>query len=141
MVHHSTMTQALAKETVNNYGISISVVPQFVAEQSKPDENLFVHSYSVTIKNNSDKDIQLVNRHWRVYSAGVQIADVKGEGVIGQQPLIRPEEEFAYSSWTLVRDAFGTMKGAYTFYREDGKFFDVDIPEFQLIYIDQSQVH
>lgn len=135
------MTQALAKETPENHAITISVVPQFIPEQSKPSEGFYVHSYSVLIKNESEQNVQLVNRHWRVYSNNVQIADVKGEGVVGVQPLIKPEEEFSYSSWTVVRDAFGSMKGAFTFYREDGKFFDVEVPEFQLIYIDQSQVH
>lgn len=135
------MSQALHKTEMNNHGIEISVMPEFVTEQSKPEQGVFVYSYAILIKNNSDKNVQLVNRHWRVYSAGVQIADVKGEGVVGQQPLIRPEEEFVYSSWTMVRDAVGEMKGTYTFYREDGKFIDIDVPAFQLIYVDQQQVH
>lgn len=135
------MSQALQKTLMKDHGIEISVMPEFVAEQSKPDQGVFVYSYSILIKNNSDKNIQLVNRHWRVYSAGVQIADVKGEGVIGQQPLIRPEEEFVYSSWTMVRDAVGEMKGSYTFYREDGGFIDVEVPAFQLIFVDRQHVH
>ncbi len=121
--------------------IKISALPEFVPNQSNLEQNSYVYSYKVKIKNNSDKTVQLINRHWRVYSAGVQIADVKGEGVVGKQPVLKPGQEFEYSSWTIVRDVYGEMKGEYTFHTEDGTFVDIEVPSFNLIYVSQDNLH
>lgn len=121
--------------------IVIEVTPTFSESESKVDENVYTYSYTVTIRNVGDKIVQLINRHWKVLSGGRQIADVKGEGVIGQQPVIKPGEEHIYTSWTVVRDSVGVMYGSYTFYCENGSFFDVEIPHFDLIYVDTSSVH
>ena len=85
--------------------------------------------------------MQLINRHWKVFSAGIQIADVKGEGVVGKQPVLKPGEEFEYSSWTVIKDSYGEMKGDYTFYTEDGKFIDITVPSFSLIYVNEKNLH
>ncbi len=125
----------------SNFDIEVLAEPKFVPGKSNLDKNSYVYAYTVSIKNNSDQVVQLLNRHWRIYSAGIQIADVKGEGVIGEKPVLNPGQEYSYSSWTVVRDIVGEMKGQYTFYREDGKFLDVSVPAFQLLYIDESRVH
>lgn len=121
--------------------VEISVTPEFLPEQSDPSEGIFSFSYAVTLRNAGDEAIQLINRHWIVLSADRQIADVKGEGVIGEQPVLEPAEEFEYSSWTTLVDPYGAMYGTYTFYSESGEFFDVEIPRFDLLYVDPDSIH
>jgi len=121
--------------------VTVEVTPEFIESESNLEENAFAFSYSVKIKNTGNQIIQLINRHWKVFSADIQIADIKGEGVIGQQPVIKPGEEHSYNSWTVTRDSVGFMCGTYTFYSAEGFFFDVEIPKFDLIYVDTSYLH
>lgn len=123
------------------HDILVTVTPEFLPEKSSPQEGVYAYSYDVTFENLGTKNVQLVNRHWVVMSGGRQIADVKGEGVIGEKPILQPSETYYYSSWTLIRDEIGSMLGSYTFVDEDGNFFDVAIPEFHLIYTEQSFIH
>ncbi|RMG41626.1 MAG: Co2+/Mg2+ efflux protein ApaG [Candidatus Dadabacteria bacterium] len=121
--------------------ISVSVTPQFIESESDPLENVYVFAYHVVLENTGDQTVQLLNRHWIVMSGGIQIADVKGEGVIGEQPVLEPGDTHQYTSWTVIRDPFGSMYGTYTFRSARGEFFDVKIPRFNLIHIDSSTVH
>lgn len=123
------------------HNILVTVTPEFLPEKSSPSDGVYAYSYDVTLENLGVKNVQLVNRHWVVMSGGKQIADVKGEGVIGEKPLLQPSETYFYSSWTLIRDDVGAMLGTYTFVDEDGNFFDVAIPEFHLIYAEHAYVH
>ena len=125
----------------NTNGIIVSALPTYLPERSEPENAVFAHSYRIQIENSGAVTAQLINRHWRVVSGGKQIADVKGEGVIGEQPVLQPGETFEYESWTVVKDPIGSMVGTYTFVTEKGDFFDVEIPEFPLIHIDDMTVH
>lgn len=123
------------------HGIEVCVRPTYLPDQSEPEKSLFAFSYRVRIVNTSDTTAQLLNRHWKVLSAGKQIADVKGEGVIGEQPVLQPGEAFEYESWTVINDPVGSMLGSYTFVDENGEFLDVAIPEFSLFHLDNISVH
>ena len=130
-----------AQFTATTRGIEVSATPTYIPERSEPEKSLYAHSYRIRIANRGDETAQLVNRHWKVISGGKQIADVKGEGVIGEQPVLQPGETFEYESWTLVRDPIGSMLGSYTFVNEKGDFFDVAIPEFPLMHIENMTIH
>jgi len=121
--------------------IKVTVLPEYVEERSNPARNLYAYSYMVELENMGRETVQLVNRHWRVYSGGNQIADIKGEGVIGEQPVLEPGMKYQYTSWTMVNDPMGSMKGFYTFMSDQSEWFDVEIPEFFLIYIDTGAIH
>ncbi|MCB0332360.1 MAG: Co2+/Mg2+ efflux protein ApaG [Bdellovibrionales bacterium] len=122
-------------------GVKVSVAPQFLHDRSELSSGIFAFAYHVTITNSSSEPIKLLNRHWRIFSGGKQISDVKGEGVLGEQPEIMPGSSHSYSSWTVIRDTTGSMDGAYTFVNESGIFFDAAIPEFYLLHLENTQVH
>ena len=122
-----------------NFNITIKVVPE--ENESDVINNVYAFSYSITIENKSQTTARLINRHWKVYSNGKQIADVKGEGVVGNQPLLRPKDSFEYSSWTVIKDPIGCMKGTLTFITSGGDFFDLKIQNFDLIFKDRLTVH
>jgi ApaG protein len=119
--------------------VSVEVMP--AEKDSDIDNSQYVFSYTVTIENHGSMSCQLINRHWKVFSDNLQIADIKGEGVVGQQPVLRPLDSFEYSSWTVITDPSGYMLGMYTFHSEDGVFFDVQIPRFELQYRNRANVH
>ena len=121
--------------------IAISVSTEFLPEQSETAKSLFAFSYTIRIVNEGKMTVQLLNRHWRVFSGGRQIADVKGEGVVGEQPILQPGEAFEYESGTLLHDPIGHMSGSYTFVDEYGTFFDIPIEEFSFIHMDDLTVH
>lgn len=121
--------------------VRVTVFPEFLPDRSEINRGIYAHAYRVVIENIGTDTIQLLNRHWKVTSGGRQIADVKGEGVIGEQPVLQGGESFEYQSWTIVKDAVGAMLGSYTFVSERGDFFDVVVPEFPLIYLDRLTVH
>jgi len=121
--------------------IKVTVFPEFADDRSNPSRNLYAYSYTVELENIGNETVQLINRHWRVFSAGIQVADIKGEGVIGEQPVLEPNMKFQYTSWTMVSDPIGSMKGSYTFMSDQSEWFDVEIPEFSLVYIDTGAVH
>lgn len=118
--------------------ITVTVSPAYLEERSDPEQGLYSYSYTVWLENAGADTVQLINRHWVVISGGRQIADVKGEGVVGQQPVLQPGDLYEYTSWTAVKDPVGAMYGAFTFYSESGEFFDVPVPKFNLIYIDEN---
>lgn len=124
-----------------NHDISISVKVFPVESESNISANVYAFAYTVMMENKGTSICQLVNRHWKVFSADRQIADVKGEGVVGQQPVLRPLDSFEYTSWTLIQDPVGFMKGSYTFRSENGDFFDVEIEKFDFSFRDRPNVH
>jgi len=121
--------------------VSIAVHPQFIPEQSNPQRNIYAFAYTIVMQNLGRDTVQLINRHWVIISDGKQFDDVKGEGVVGLQPLLRPGEEFRYTSGAIINHPVGGMYGTYTFRTPEREFFDVVIPNFDLIYFDASLVH
>ena len=112
----------------------ISVVPKvaYLADQSDPDNQRFVFAYTITITNTGDIAAQLVSRHWIITDAEHKVQEVKGLGVVGQQPLLKPGESFEYTSGTSIPTSVGTMRGSYQMRAEDGQTFDAPIPPFTL---------
>ena len=118
----------------NNKRYEITVVPKasFLADQSDPGKNQFVFSYTITITNTGEIAAQLVSRHWIITDAEHKVQEVKGLGVVGQQPLLKPGESFEYTSGVSIATAVGTMRGSYQMRAEDGQTFDAPIPPFTL---------
>ena len=112
----------------------ITVVPKatLLADQSDPGKSQFVFSYKITITNTGDIAAQLVSRHWIITDAEHKVQEVKGLGVVGQQPLLKPGESFEYTSGVSIATAVGTMRGSYQMRAEDGRTFDAPIPPFTL---------
>ncbi len=112
--------------------IEINVETTYLSNESNPDQNKFYFLYTVLIKNNSKKNAKLLSRHWIITDDNGKIQDVKGEGVIGEQPDIKPGEEFQYTSGTMIETSLGTMKGSYQMIDDEDNYFDATIPEFVL---------
>ncbi len=116
----------------NKYDIEIRTAPQFIAEQSNPDDDHFVFAYTITIRNRGSVAAQLISRHWIITDATDEVQEVKGLGVVGHQPLLQPGESFEYTSGCALPTPVGTMRGSYRMVAEDGTHFDAEIPEFTL---------
>jgi ApaG protein len=114
------------------YQFKVEVQPQFLMEQSQPEQGLFVFAYHIKITNTGNVAAQLVSRTWNVNDAEGRTEKIRGLGVVGHQPLLKPGEAFEYSSGTRLRTPTGTMHGSYFCVAEDGEKFDVDIPMFVL---------
>jgi len=114
------------------YHISINVDTTYLAEQSDPSADRYVFAYTITIANTGTVAAQLISRHWIITDAGNVTQEVKGLGVVGEQPLLRPGESFEYTSGTAMATPVGTMHGSYQMVAEDGNKFDAEIPVFTL---------
>lgn len=111
----------------------IHVQPQFVEDESRTESSYFFFSYKVTIINKGTTPAQLMSRHWIITDGFGQVEEVRGAGVIGQQPKINPGQKFEYESACPLITASGSMRGSYQMSSEDGNTFEVSIPEFFLI--------
>jgi ApaG protein len=114
------------------YDFKVTVITQYLEEQSNPDKAHFVFAYTITIKNTGDVPAQLISRHWIITDANNKVHEVQGLGVVGHQPLLKPGEGFEYTSGSSLETPQGTMKGIYFCVAEDGHRFEVAIPEFVL---------
>ena len=114
------------------YQFKVDVQPRFVPEQSAPEQGLFVFAYTIRITNIGGVPAQLISRTWNVNDANGHTEKIKGLGVVGQQPLLKPGDAFEYTSGTRLRTPTGTMHGSFFFVAEDGEKFDVDVPMFVL---------
>ena len=114
--------------------IKVSVMPENIQEESDQTQGVFVFSYTIRIENGGTETVQLLERYWLVFSGGARIAEIVGPGVQGGQPVIKPGEHYEYQSNAIIKDPIGSMKGEYTFRSEEGKFFQVGIPSFDLVY-------
>jgi ApaG protein len=114
------------------YALEVEVLPQYLPEQSAPAQGLWTFAYTITIRNVGDVPAQLISRHWIITNELGEVEEVKGLGVVGQQPLLKPGESFEYTSGCRLRTASGTMQGSYFCVAEDGERFEVDIPLFVL---------
>jgi ApaG protein len=114
------------------YQIDVSVTTRYLAAQSQPEQNRYAFSYTVTIVNNGELPAQLLSRHWVITDGDGRVQEVRGAGVIGQQPHIAPGASHTYSSGTVMATQVGTMQGSYQMLAEDGKRFDATIAPFRL---------
>ena len=114
------------------YDATVSVRTQYLPEQSNPDRTNYVFTYTITITNTGTVPAQLISRHWVITDANNRVEEVAGLGVVGHQPLLKPGEQFEYTSGTQLSTPQGCMSGRYFFVAEDGHRFEVQIPEFVL---------
>jgi len=114
------------------YDITVAVKTAYLPEQSDPARSTYVFAYTIKITNTGEIAAQLISRHWIITDADSQVQEVKGLGVVGQQPLLQPGESFEYTSGTSLATAVGTMRGTYQMVADDGKTFDAEIPQFTL---------
>jgi len=112
--------------------IRVTVEPTFLEDQSAPSDDHYVWAYQVTIENTGGDTVQLINRHWRITDAMGRMQEVKGEGVVGEQPRLAPGEQFEYTSGTPLGTPSGIMMGTYEMEDEAGARFEIDIPAFSL---------
>lgn len=112
--------------------IRIAVEPFYVADQSEPSKERWVFGYRVRIENVGAETVQLLTRHWRITDGRGHVVEVRGEGVVGEQPLLEPGESFQYTSGTPLPTPTGIMDGSYQMITGDGERFDVAIPAFSL---------
>jgi len=116
----------------NQYDIDVQVETAYVSEHSEPDEDRFVFAYTITLVNRGSVAAQLISRHWFITDADNRTEEVEGEGVVGEQPVLKPGEGFRYTSGAVIETPVGTMHGAYQMVAEDGRTFDANIPRFIL---------
>ena len=116
----------------SNNQIDVSVNPQFLATQSNPDEQRFVFAYTVIISNSGDQAASLVSRHWVITNADGDEEHVRGPGVVGEFPYLKPGESFQYTSGSVIKTPVGSMGGSYQMKGDDGTEFDAEIAPFTL---------
>ncbi|KAB5623928.1 Co2+/Mg2+ efflux protein ApaG [Pseudomonas putida] len=114
------------------YQIDVSVVTRFLKEQSDPENNRFAFAYTITVSNNGTLKAKLRARHWLITNGDGAVDEVRGDGVIGQQPTIDPGQSYTYSSGAVISTRVGTMQGSYQMFAEDGTRFDAEIAPFRL---------
>ena len=116
----------------SDYALEISVATQFLDEQSDPDGERYVFAYTIRIRNLGRLPAQLLDRHWVITDGNGKVEEVRGEGVVGEQPRLEPGEAFTYTSGAVLQTAVGTMEGSYHMSGDDGTEFDAPIPAFTL---------
>ena len=116
-----------------HHDIDIQVNARYVPDQSSPQEHRHTFAYTITIANRGDDTVQLLRRHWVITNGQEQSQEVRGEGVVGQQPVLAPGQRYQYTSGAVIDTRVGTMSGEYTFVDEAGSEFDVAIPTFSLV--------
>jgi ApaG protein len=114
------------------YEITVVTTSAYLADQSDPAKNQYVFAYTISLTNTGNVTAQLISRHWYITDGEHRVQEVKGLGVIGQQPVLKPGESFEYTSGASIPTPVGTMRGAYQMVGEDGKTFEAPIPLFTL---------
>ncbi len=112
--------------------IDIAVQVNYLAEQSSEADERFVFAYTIKLRNAGDTPVQLLSRHWIITDSNNQVQEVRGKGVVGEQPVLKPGQSFEYSSGTVLNTQVGTMTGSYRMVADDGAEFDAPIPQFVL---------
>ena len=112
--------------------IRVDVETSFLDEQSEPKDNRYVFSYTITIRNEGQTPAKLVSRRWLITDANGKVQEVRGDGVVGEQPHLQPGQGFRYSSGTVIETPVGAMEGTYFMVADDGEKFDAPIPVFRL---------
>jgi len=116
----------------STYTIEVQVQARFVADQSEPQANRYVFAYTVQLRNAGRVPARLLTRHWMITDANGRVEEVRGDGVIGEQPWMRPGDRFEYTSGAVLETPVGTMGGSYQMLADDGTCFDAPIPTFTL---------
>ncbi len=119
-------------ENLENHNIVVNVQTVFVEAQSEPEEDRYVFAYTIKITNEGAQPAKLLTRHWIITDSNGKVQEVKGEGVIGQQPYLQPGEFFQYTSGTVIETPVGSMQGSYQMLSDDGSHFDAEILPFSL---------
>ena len=114
------------------YQISVTALPQYVADQSDPESERYVFAYTITVENVGTVAAQLISRHWIITDGNSNAQEVRGLGVVGEQPLLRPGEKYEYTSGCQLDTPVGIMRGTYQMMAEDGTAFEAEIPAFTL---------
>ena len=114
------------------YNIRVLVETTYIQDQSEPDQGRYVFAYTITITNMGEKSAQLMNRHWIITDANNKVQEVRGEGVVGEQPYLSPGDSFQYTSAAMIETPVGSMQGNYQMIAEDGVEFNAEIPAFNL---------
>ena len=117
---------------MSKYKFEVAVTTQYIAEQSDPQEDSYAFAYTITVNNTGSVPAQLISRHWVIVDASGHTEEVKGLGVVGHQPLLKPGESFQYSSGCRLRTPSGTMHGSYFCVAEDGERFEAPVALFVL---------
>jgi ApaG protein len=118
--------------TDDEFEISIEVVTDYVDDQSEPDVGRYVFAYTITISNKGNVPAKLLSRHWLITDANGKVQEVRGDGVVGEQPHLNPGEKFRYSSGAILETPVGAMQGSYRMQADNGISFDAPIPPFTL---------
>jgi ApaG protein len=113
-------------------GIAVSVEPAYLEAKSSPGNSQYLWAYQVTIENQGLETVQLLNRHWMITNARGELNEVKGPGVVGEQPVLKPGESYQYTSGAPLNTPWGMMGGSYQMESESGELFDIEIPTFSL---------
>jgi len=116
----------------DKYNVTVGIETEYLASQSEPEQQRYVFAYHVTIANTGDVPAQLLTRHWIITDGNESIEEVKGDGVVGEQPHLKPGEEHRYSSGAIIKTPIGTMSGSYQMVADDGTAFDAPIETFVL---------
>lgn len=119
-------------EDFSHYRIQIAVQVRYLADQSDEADDRYVFAYTITLNNEGEHAVKLLSRHWVITDANNHVQEVKGKGVVGEQPTIKPGQSFEYTSGTVLATQVGTMSGSYQMQLVDGGEFSVSIPQFVL---------
>lgn len=117
---------------MTTHGVRVHVRSQYAAERSDPDRDFYFFTYTITITNTRPDSVQLLSRHWIITDANGKVEEVRGPGVVGQQPTLRPGTSFRYTSFCPLTTSVGSMRGDYQMVDQHGARFDVEIPAFTL---------
>ena len=116
----------------DNQQIDITVIPQYLADQSHPESNQYVFAYTVNMENNGTIGAQLLSRHWVITDCEGKTEEVRGQGVVGEHPNLQPGDSYQYTSGAILQTPVGTMMGSYQMRDQNGQLFDAIIPAFTL---------
>ena len=122
----------MGSSEVTTRGVVVQVESEFDVARSKPEENHWFFLYTVTITNHGDEAVQLVSRHWVITNGDGQVEEVRGPGVVGQQPVLEPGQSFRYTSGCPLPTAYGFMRGTYQMVTRSGEAFDAHVADFEL---------
>lgn len=132
MTDSSDTTDDIVKTFPECPAIDIHIKTTYIREQSRPNDQKFVFAYTITLKNTGKTSAQLISRHWIIRDASNQMQEVKGDGVVGEQPVLKPGMDYTYTSGAILKTQTGTMEGSYQMKNENGDIYNAPIPVFAL---------
>ena len=119
-------------ERSTDYALDISVATRYLDDQSEPEQDRYVFAYTISIRNTGNVPAKVLGRHWLITDGNGKVQEVEGEGVIGEQPWLRPGDDFEYTSGAVLETTHGMMEGSYRMLADDGTSFEAPIPAFSL---------